>query len=91
LAEEQSGDDPGVRALPLGRLSDITERWGDDWDQAGDQLAQVARDACKEQLHNGQSLRSSLSGALWRERRRIAPSRPVRLNLAMVGFAALQR
>jgi hypothetical protein len=48
----KSGYAEGVRALPLGRLFDITERWGAEWDQPG-RLAEVVRDACEEQFHNG--------------------------------------
>jgi hypothetical protein len=49
----KSGYAERVRALPLGRLFDITERWGADWEQPGNRLAEVVRDACEEQLHDG--------------------------------------
>lgn len=40
----------GIVTLPLGQLFGITDEWGAGWGHTDEQLAEVVRNACEEQL-----------------------------------------
>ena len=42
-----------IRALPLGRLLYIDDEWGSNWGRTYEELAEVVREACGEQLRIG--------------------------------------
>jgi hypothetical protein len=42
-----------VMGLPLGGLFGVDDEWGAGWGRSNDELAQVVREACEEQLRSG--------------------------------------
>jgi hypothetical protein len=48
----RSGYPESIMALPLGRLYCIADEWGASWGRTNEELAQVVREACEEQLRN---------------------------------------
>ena len=49
----RSGYSAGVMDLPLGGLFGVDDEWGAGWGRPKEELAQVVREACEEQLCNG--------------------------------------
>jgi hypothetical protein len=48
-----TGYPDGIRAMPLGRLLYIDDVWGSGWGRTDEELAEVVREACEEQLRIG--------------------------------------
>ena len=48
-----AGSDYEVTDLPLGGLYLVADEWGAGWGRSNEELAQVVREACEEQLRTG--------------------------------------
>lgn len=49
----RSGYPESIIAMPLGRLYYIADEWSAGWGRTDEQLAEIVREACEEQLRNG--------------------------------------
>jgi len=53
LIVTMSADEDSVMDLPLGRLYGVDDEWGAGWGRSHEELTQVVREACEEQLRAG--------------------------------------